>query len=100
MSKIATIDWFGRWGTSVFSVNFLSHLLRKKDLMLYIPLVSGIAESQSSRTFSKVVYKASRLWHQSHQAEHVRYPEHTGKSAVDLKACGSCQSNEKIVRLF
>ena len=32
MTEIATIDWFGRWGTSVFSKNtaiFLAHLSRR-----------------------------------------------------------------------
>ena len=38
MTGIATIDWFGRWGTSVFSENmaiFILQLLHQSNALYY-----------------------------------------------------------------
>ena len=36
MTEIATIDWFGRWGTSVFSENTAVFYFRGEWFLLFI----------------------------------------------------------------
>ena len=53
MTEIATINWFGRWGTSVFSVN----------TAVFIVIIAKSTNERLSLILEKISYDISNIDH-------------------------------------